>query len=121
MSVITNDSAREIMFETLSVGDSLILQTRNNTYQFIITNHITRQGFLTGGVFGQISVPASLCLPFELRTGTQLRFHIESTVDCLYLKTTAITYLEVLRKNEMSVKGMMPTAELPRRTASYVH
>src|SRR5688500_17657605 len=113
--------ASEIIFDNLEFADTLRLQTLNNTYEFTVTNPAQRQGFLAGGVFGKISVPAVLCHPDQLRTGAQVRFHIESTVDYIYLTTTVINYLEVVKNNKISLERLRPTAKLDRQPVEYIH
>jgi hypothetical protein len=117
----TNGPADEIIFDELDFADTVRLRTMNSTYEFTVTNPAGRQGFLSGGVFGQIPVPAVLCRPFKLRTGEQARFYIESTVDCVYMTTTALNYLEVIKNNETDFESSLPTEKLDRQFVEYVN
>lgn len=121
MSINTIDSEREILFESLSVGDKLLLQTKNNSYQFIITNVAGKLGFLSGGSFGDISVIAFLCQPVELKTGSRLRFCLENVTECVFIRTSSITHLEVFRRSEMNIKTSAPTIKLPSQLVSYAY
>jgi hypothetical protein len=116
------DAAREIIFSDLNCGDTLVLRTLNSTYYFTLIGSGEWAGFLTGGALGRCVVRANLCAPFELRTGAQIRFHIEVPDSSQgYLMTTAITELERIGRGETAAENHFLPIEISSRMAGYVH
>ena len=120
MSFQNIGTGQKISFSNLCVGDTLLLQTLNSTYEFMFTDLVARKGSLCGGSFGKIAVSAVLIDPYELYVGAQIRFQLESTSKYIYMTTTAITYLEVVKKSEISALSMFPTAKL-KNSAVYAY
>lgn len=84
----------EILFDELEAADTLIVQTRNSTYTFSVTDAADRLGTLTGGALTFV-VDARLVKAGsnKLKVGSSVVFLIESSSGTKRLSTSPLTQL----------------------------
>lgn len=89
----------EILFEDLEAADTLIVQTRNSTYTFSVTDAADRLGRLTGGAIEPLVVDARLLKvgSGKLKVGSTAVFLIESSSGIKRLSTSPITLLSYVK------------------------
>src|SRR5256885_3219297 len=79
-STVASVGIDEILFDEFKEAERLIIQTKNSTYTFSITEPIEHRGTLIGGVLDKNAVSAQLVGPDpdRLKTGSRAIFWIEA-------------------------------------------
>ncbi|HQU86165.1 MAG TPA: hypothetical protein PKY59_23760 [Pyrinomonadaceae bacterium] len=115
---IQNATGR-ISFNRLYDGDTLILRTQNSTYQFTLLDITTRRGVLRGNSFGNQSFTAVLLNPFELFTGANIRFQIQTAEGLVYMTTSPLNSLQAICNYENASLDFYPTVKITGQLAGY--
>ena len=104
--------ASKLAFEELNAADTILIETQNNTYRFLILDLISGRGILSGGAVGKSSYAAMLIgsliqegSSFRLdssclKTGARANFYLENEDGADRLVTSIITGLFLVRDDK---------------------
>ena len=89
-NLLYGEKIEKLSFDCVNEGETLMIETRNSTYRFLVIDAISGQGILTGGSFHDNSIIALLIgVSVEDRNG----FRLDTT--CLKVGGRAIFHLDI--------------------------
>ena len=111
-NLLYGERIEKLSFDGLNDGETLVIETRNSTYRFLVIDAISGQGILMGGAFDDSPVSGLLIgVSIEDRNGFRLDttclkiggraiFHLDTEIGIERLITSRITNLFHVRDSK---------------------